>query len=297
MAQTILQRIANGEVLLSDGAMGTELQKRGLKQGECPEALNVNNPEIVLSIHRDYYEAGSDIVETNSFGGTRPRLAHFGFEDQVHLFNRKAAELAKSVCPPGRYVAGSIGPTSEMLEPFGTLSVQQAKDYFKEQAEALAEGGVDIFFIETMNTLEEIGAAVEAAKEIGSIPVVASMTYEMSPTGVHTNWGVDVPSAVRFLEDAGADIIGANCGNGIDVILEVIRQMRPLTSLPLLAQPNAGLPELENNVVVYRETPESIKDKYKELLDMQVSILGGCCGTNPAHVNMMRRLIDERNNR
>ncbi len=295
MAHPILHRLARGEVLLSDGAMGTELQKRGLKQGECPEALNVNNPEIVLSIHRDYYQAGADIVETNSFGGNRARLQMFGLENHVHDFNRKAAELARSVCPPNRYVAGSIGPTGELLEPFGTLSIAQAKDYFKEQAEALAEGGVDIFFVETMSTLEEIGAAVEAIKQISNLPVAASMTYEMSETGVHTSWGVDVPSAVRFLEEAGADIIGANCGNGIDVILAVIREMRPLTTLPLLAQPNAGLPQIEGNLIVYRETPESIKDKYLELLDLQIGILGGCCGTNPAHVQLMRQLIDQRN--
>ncbi len=295
MASIIRGLFKQNKILLSDGAMGTELQKRGLKQGECPELYNVDHPEVVQAIHKDYYDAGSDIVETNSFGGTRARLAKYDLSDKAYLLNKRAAELARQVCPEGRFVAGSMGPTGELLEPYGELSVQKAKDYFKEQAEALAEGGVDIFFIETMITLEEMAAAIEAVKEVGSLPVAASFTYELSPTGAHTNWGLDVATTVKFLSEADVDVMGANCGEGVDVILQVVREMRELSEMPILAQPNAGLPEIKNNLIVYHETPESMEEKLRELIGLKINILGGCCGTNANHIQMMRRLIDQQN--
>ena len=297
MKTNIMELVNQGRVLLSDGAMGTELQKRGLKQGECPELLNIDRPEIVQSIHQDYYQAGSDIVETNSFGGTRARLEKYNLADKAYLLNKRAAELAREVCPQGRFVAGSIGPTGELLEPFGELSVDRAQDYFKEQAEALAEGGVDIFFIETMISLEEMGAAIAAVKKATDLPVAATFTFELSPNGAHTNWGVDVPGAVKFLSEAGVDIIGSNCGEGVDVILQVVREMRELTDMPVLAQPNAGLPEIKDHLIVYHETPESMEGKLRALLNLNISILGGCCGTGSAHIRMMRGLVDEWNQR
>jgi len=294
---TILERIHKGEILLSDGAMGTELQKRGLLGGACPEELNISHPEIIQSIYKDYYEAGSDIVETNTFGGTRPRLALHQNEDRVALFNRRAAELARSACPPGRFVAGSMGPTGELLQPLGTLSAARAYDYFAEQAEALAEGGVDIIYVETMMAAEEAAIAVRAAKEKTGLPVSGSMTFELNTERPRTSWGVDVPSAVTQLTDAGADIIGSNCGNGVEVILAVIKEMRPLTRLPILAQPNAGLPEVHNNLIIYNETPESMEAKLAQVLKIGISILGGCCGTNPQHIRRMRHLINRFNTR
>ena len=287
-----MDQLKSGKILLSDGAMGTELQKRGLKQGQCAEALNVEKPEIVISIYRDYYQAGSDIVETNSFGGNRARLAHFGLQEKAYQLNRKAAELARSVCPPGKFVAGSMGPTGEMLEPYGTLSFQQVEDYFREQAEALAEGGAHVLFIETMSAANEMEAAISGARKATDLPISATFTFDLSENGVHTSWGVTPAEAVHLLENAGADIIGANCGNGIDVILRVIEEMRPLTQRPLLAQPNAGLPEIKGNLIIYNETPQAISNKLKTLIDLGVNILGGCCGTGPEHIQMMRQLID-----
>ena len=294
MATNILERIQNGDILLSDGAMGTELQKRGLPGGACPEAFNVEHPEIVQSIYRDYYQAGSDIVETNTFGGNRARLKLHGLENRVTEFNRTAAELAREVCPAGKYVAGSIGPTGEILEPLGTLSVAQAYDYFAEQAEALAAGGVDIIYVETMMSIEEIITAVKAAKQTTNLPLVASMTFDLTDQGPRTSWGVTPAMMVEQLPAAGADVLGANCGNGVDVVAAAIRELHRLTDLPLLAQPNAGLPEINGRTIIYRETPTDMAQKMEELLRMGVAILGGCCGTNPQHIRELRRLIEKR---
>ncbi len=284
--------LKSGRVLLGDGAMGTELQKRGLPTGACPEEYNVSRPDIVQGIYRDYYAAGSDIVETNSFGANRSRLAMHGLEDRVAEFCRRAAELARDVCPPGRFVAGSVGPTGDILEPLGPRTREQALGIFAEQVEALAAGGVDAIFIETMMSLEEAEAALQAAKEKCSLPVAVTMTFEQGKAGLRTVWGVDVVTAVQRLSDAGADILGANCGRGFEEMIAIVAEMRPLTAKPILAQPNAGLPEWVDGRAVYTETPESISPKAAELLRLGVNILGGCCGTGPAHIRTMRQLLD-----
>jgi 5-methyltetrahydrofolate--homocysteine methyltransferase len=289
MTQTILKKIAAGKILISDGAMGTELQKRGLVTGECPESLNVTHPDIVAKIHEDYYSAGSDLVETNSFGGNRFRLVRHNAADKVREYNRQAARVARQVCPAGKYVAGSIGPTGEMLEPFGLAPLDEAFSAFAEQAEALAEGGVDILFVETMIAIEEAVTAVKAAKKTG-LPVAATMTFESADAGLRTSWGVDVPTALQQLIYAGADIVGTNCGNGMHITLAVIREMLPLSENPLLAQPNAGMPELNDNIVSYRETPSAMQPGYEELLKAGISIIGGCCGTTPEHIKMIHKL-------
>lgn len=290
--KTIFELISNGKVLLSDGAMGTELQKR-LPLGYCPEELNISRPEIVKEIHQSYYEAGSDIVETNSFGGNRSRLKMHGYSDRVKEFAIAAAKNAREVCPAGKFVAGSIGPTGEILEPLGDLSLDEAYSIFAEAAEALQEGGVDILFIETMMSIEEAEIAVKAAKEKTNLPVSATMTFESGAAGLRTMWGVDVPIAVTRLTDAGADIIGANCGRGFEDMIEIIKQMRKLTTMPLLAQANAGMPELVNGKNVYHETPEIISPKVKLLLQSGINIIGGCCGTGPEHIREMRKILDQ----
>lgn len=290
--KTIPELIKSGRILLSDGAMGTELQKR-LPQGYCPEELNISKPEIVKAIHKSYYDAGSDIVETNSFGANRSRLKMHGFSDCVKEFAIAAAKNAREVCHPGKYVAGSVGPTGDILEPLGELSIDEAYSIFAEAAEALKEGGVDILFVETMMSIEEAEIAVRAAKEKTNLPVSATMTFESGAAGLRTMWGVDIPTAVSRLNDAGADIIGANCGRGFEDMIEIMKQMRELTSMPLLAQANAGMPELVNGKNVYRETPEIISPKVELLLKSGVNIIGGCCGTGPEHIKEMRRILDK----
>jgi 5-methyltetrahydrofolate--homocysteine methyltransferase len=288
---SFLERLNFG-ILLCDGAMGTELQKRGMPTGVCPEEYNVTHPEIVQGIYRDYYDAGSDLVETNTFGANRARLAMHGFAHRTAEFCAASARLAREVCPAGKFVAGSMGPTGEVIEPLGPRTVLEAGDIFAEQAMALAEGGVDVIFVETMMAPEEAEIAIRAAKEKTGLPVVATMTFEMGKAGLRTMWGVDVASAVQRLTDAGADVIGANCGRGFDEMLAIIHEMRPLTKKPIIAQSNAGIPEWVDEVLVYKETPQLIQPQVEKLLRAGVNILGGCCGTGPEHIRMMRKLID-----
>ncbi len=293
MANVFLKTLDGKRILVSDGGMGTEMQRRGITGDQCPEAFNISHPESIKSIHRDYLDAGSDLVETNTFGGNSIRLARYNAEDKVDLYNRKAAELAREVCPRGKLVAGSIGPTGEILEPLGTVSLNSAYAAFARQAEALANGGVDFIIVETMMMLEEAENAVKAAKESTGLPVAATMTFDLSANGVHTSWGVTPSAAVNRLADAGADIVGGNCGNGVEVVLAAIKEMQPLTDIPLMAQPNAGKPRLIEHKTVYEASPEQMQEDMTPLLDFNVRIIGGCCGTTPEHIKRIRSMVDQ----
>ncbi|MGE5498143.1 MAG: homocysteine S-methyltransferase family protein [Syntrophothermus sp.] len=297
MAKSILEKLSAGKILLSDGAMGTELQKKGLRTGNCPEELNFTQPELIQQVHKSYYDAGSDIVQTNSFGANKIRLALFQMEDRAADFARRSAELAREVCPKGKFVAGSIGPTGEGLIPQGPLTIKEAYTAFCRQAEALAEGGADILFIETMMSIEEAETAVKAARKKTNLPVAASMTFEVGNGAIRTIWGADVKTSVRRLEDAGADIIGSNCGRGFGEMLQVMREMRSLTELPLMAQSNAGIPEWKDGVGIYRETPDMIIRDAEKMLETGVNIIGGCCGTGPEHIQAIGKLVEKINSK
>lgn len=288
----ILKHIQNSHLLLADGAMGTEIIKRGLKSGACPEYYNISHPDLIRDIHTEYYQAGSDIVETNTFGGNQARLAQHGYEDKVALFNRSAAEIASAVCPSGKFVAGSMGPTGEMLQPIGNLSTDTAYDYFKAQALALAEGGVDIIFVETMMAIEEAEIAVRAVVEQTGLPVSATMTFSRTPTGIFTSFGVDLATMVTRLESAGASIVGMNCGEGVQIIIDVINALKNMCSLPLIVQPNAGIPVFENNKLVYSESAEMMVSKLNEVLSPPLAIIGGCCGTGPDYIRKVRTALN-----
>jgi 5-methyltetrahydrofolate--homocysteine methyltransferase len=292
MSESILHRLQRGERLVSDGAMGTQLQQRGLPAGHCPEEFNVSHPEVVVSIYRDYYEAGSDIVTTNTFGGNAARLKAHGYEQRVAEFSRKSAELLKSVCPAGRFAAACVGPTGEMLEPAGTAQAEDLYAMYAEQARALLEGGVDLFFVETMMAVDEAEVAVRALKDATALPVSATMTFQKVKTGYRTMWGVSIAEAVSRLSEAGADILGANCGQGFEQMIEIVREMRCLTDKPILAQSNAGLPEWVDGQPVYRETPAEIIPFVEKLVESGLNIIGGCCGTGPEHIRAIRKLVD-----
>lgn len=287
-----LSVLSSKKILLCDGAMGTELQRRGLKVGDCPEEYNLSHPEIIQAIHKDYFTVGSDVVETNTFGANRLRLKFYGLENKIREINSTAVNNAKAVRTKGKFIAGSIGPLGELLEPIGNISEKLTYEVFAEQAKILEEAGVDILFIETMMAIEEAAIAVNAAKENTSLPIAASMTFELGKTGLKTPWGVDVQTAATELSNAGADIIGSNCGKGFNEMIQVIIEMKKLTTKPILAQSNAGIPELIDGNLHYVETAEMIASKVLGLLKSGVNIIGGCCGTNPSHIKKMREVLD-----
>jgi 5-methyltetrahydrofolate--homocysteine methyltransferase len=289
-----LERVKRGSILF-DGAMGTFLQKNGLQVGECPEEWNISHPEVVKGIHKSYYDAGSDCVETNSFGGTKVKLSKFGMGDKVYEFNKRAAELAKEVCPSGKYVAASIGSTGEMLEPYGDFSVQECYDNYAEQVKALKDGGVDVLCIETMMDLEEAKIALKAAKENSELPVIVSMTYNLTPNGYKTLMGNSIAQITKELIAGGADIIGTNCGNGIENMIEILKEYKiNAPNMLFLVQPNAGLPVVVGDKTIYKETPEIMKAKVGNLIRIGLSVLGGCCGTTPDHISAFRDELNKK---
>ena len=290
MTATILERLARGELIVSDGATGSFLQAKGLGDGD-PEEWNASHPEVVQGMAKAYFDAGSQMVLTNTFGGTRLRQSHYGFEDRAADFNRLAAEHARSQAPDGCFVVGSVGPTGEVLnDPLrdNPLTEAQAYDAFAEQITALADGGVDAVNIETMIDINEATIAVRAAKENTDLTVMSTMFFDKGPRGFFTMMGTPPPEAVSKLHEAGADIVGANCGNGIDVMLELARELRAATDGYLLIHSNAGIPAPIGGEIVYPESPEFMADRFKMMAqDVGVNILGGCCGTTPDHIRAL----------
>jgi 5-methyltetrahydrofolate--homocysteine methyltransferase len=282
----LLERIARGEVLICDGAMGTFLHTKGLAPGECPESWCISHPEVVKEIAAAYIVAGSNIVETNSFGGSSFKLQAFGLADKVREFNRAAAQLAKQAMGKAGYVAASVGPTGHIAEDEGgDVTPEQFYEAFKEQALALAEGGADAICVETMSSLLEALQAIKAAKENTSLPVICTFTFERRPKGFHTMMGLKPDRAAKEAAAAGADIVGANCGNGIADMLEIAKQMRAAApGARILIQANAGVPVLEDGLTVFKETPEYMASRVAELIAAGVNIIGGCCGTTPKHI-------------
>ena len=291
----LLERIAGGEVLLGDGAMGTLLMEHGLEPGQCPEKLNLERPEVLRQIAERYLAAGADIVETNTFGATPVKLARYGLEDRADEINARAVQTVRdAIGDRAASVSGSCGPCGELLAPYGEADPDVVREAFSRQVQALVGAGVDLLCIETMTDLAEARLAVEAARSVSSaLPLAVTMTFDPTPRGFFTIMGTSIEQAVGGLTDAGADIIGANCGNGIDRMVEIAAELRRHSALPLLIQSNAGLPELVGDRVVYPETPERMAAGCRRLLAVGVSVVGGCCGTTPAHIAAMRRVVDE----
>ena len=290
-APSILDRLARGERIISDGATGTYLQDHGLEPGGCPEEFNVSHPDIVRGMAHDYFEAGSDMVLTNSFGGNKFMLKKYGHGDKVREFNRLAAEHARSQAPPGHYVVGSVGPTGEFLEPLGEVSEAEMLDAFAQQMAALQEGGADAIVIETKTALEEATLAIRAARESTDLIVISTMVFDKGPRGFFTMMGITPERAVTGLQEAGADIVGTNCGNGIELMVEVAREMRQATDGYLAVHSNAGIPSIVKGQIVYTETPEFMVNGFKELADLNINIIGGCCGTGPDHIRALTKAL------
>jgi len=292
--QKLSEYLKNKPILLADGAMGTMLFQRGLAPGDCPEKINMERPEVLAEIAQLYLEAGSEIIQTNTFGGTSIKLKMYSLENKTKEINARAVQALRKIVGEQAYVSASCGPTGRLLEPFGDAKPEQIFDTYKHQMEILISEGVDMICIETMTDIKEATLAVKAARSISaSIPICATMTFDLTPRGFFTIMGNTVEQAARELDNAGANIIGSNCGNGIVNMVAIAREFKKHTTLPLIIQSNAGIPKLNDGELVYTETPDFMAEKSRELINLGVKILGGCCGTTPAHISSFRKIIDE----
>lgn len=287
------ERLAAGDVLVGDGAMGTMLFQRGLRPGEPPESVTLSRPEVLEEIARLYVDAGADLVETNTFGGSPLKLALHGLEAHAERVNRDAVLAARRAAGDRAYVVGSCGPSGRLLEPYGDTTTDAMAESFRRQMAALTGAGVDAVCVETMTDLVEAQLAVRAAREAApAVPVFATMTFDPTPRGYFTIMGVTVAQAAAGLADAGADAVGSNCGNGIAHMVAIAREFRRCTALPLVIQANAGLPRTVGTETVYDETPDFMATQARALLDLGVLVIGGCCGTTPTHVAALRAMVD-----
>src|SRR5207253_1212854 len=278
----VVERVKMGQTLVFDGGYGTMLSAAGLLNGACPELWNDTHADVVRGIHQGYFDAGSDFVETNTFGGTRLKLNEYRLGDRTRELNEKGARLARAAASPGGYVAGSIRPTSRLpaeYEPLGDTTDEEYVATFREQAEALAEGGVDLFAVETMMFPQEAVAAIRACRAAADLPVMATMffQYEDLHDRDRTMWGESPAEVAKNLLAAGADLVGMNCGRGPDRAIAIIREMRRVTDAPLVAYPNAGLPITTGDQVTYELGPEAMAREYPALLDAGCNIVGACC--------------------
>lgn len=286
--RSILKAIENGNILISDGGWGTFLHSLGLEVGACPEIWNVTHREQVLSIPKSYIEAGADMVLTNSFGAHPVRLEHYGLQDRAYELNETAAQISREAAGDDHFVLGSIGPSGAIIM-MGEVPEEKVYNGFRIQVEALSKGGVDAICVETMSEIAEACLAIRAAKEFTNLEVVCTFTYQKTVHGYYrTMMGVSPEEMISAVKDAGADIIGANCGIGFDQMVEIVHEIRAAdNNTPVLVHANAGIPIIKNNKTVFPETPEMMRPMVKELIKAGVNIIGGCCGTTPEHIRVL----------
>jgi 5-methyltetrahydrofolate--homocysteine methyltransferase len=286
-----IKNILAKNIVVLDGATGTELQKRGLPAGVSPEIWCLENPEVIRDVHASYQKAGSHIVYACTFGANRFKLRQYDIKQDVYEINRKLARLAKEACGKNTLVAGDIGPTGLFIEPFGTLAFEEAVDAFKEQARGLIDGGCDLIVIETMIDIQEARAALLAVKELAGIFTIVSMTYEKDG---HTLGGTPPQSAIITLQSLGADAVGCNCSAGPEQMIDLVAAMKPYATVPLVAKPNAGMPRLSGGKTVFEMDAKTFASFGVNLVRAGANMLGGCCGTTPEHVKALARTIGRR---
>jgi 5-methyltetrahydrofolate--homocysteine methyltransferase len=292
---TILDEIKHGKVLLSDGAWGTLLQEKGLNPGECPELWNITHVTDVQNIAESYIHAGSDIIETNSFGGNVFKLSLYGLGNSVSELNEAAAAISRKAAGNSKYVAGSVGPTGKMLL-MEDVTETELYDAYREQAIALEKGGADIIIIETMSAVDEASIAVKASRENTSCTVIITMTFSKIAEGDYrTMMGVSPEEMVNSMKEAGAHIVGSNCGNGIEDMIGIVKAIRATdNNIPVMIQANAGIPELIDGKTIFRESPEMMASFIPELIKAGANIIGGCCGTTPEHIRQIGEVLGKK---
>jgi len=280
-------------ILISDGAMGTMLQGKGLTDGGAPELWNVENPSAIEEVLEEYAAAGANLITTNTFGGTRGRLQMHGLEDRLFELNKAGAEIARKVADrhPGCFVMGDVGPSGELMEPMGTMTIEEATALFADQIKALVAGGVDAILIETMSDLQEVEAAVKAAKAVApNLPIIVTFSFD---TNMRTMMGVKPAVAVSTLAAQGVRIIGANCGRGVDEMRVIAKELTDARTdgVYIITQSNAGLPKLVGGDFVYDGTPEEMAKYAQDMKTLGVNVIGSCCGSSPAHTKAMAAAI------
>ncbi len=281
-------------ILLLDGGMGTELIKYGLPQGVSSESWNEENPEIVKRVHKSYFDAGSDIVLTNSFGGNQIKLESHGLGERCHELNLAAARLAVEAKPEGKFVAGSIGPTGKFLQPHGEFKEEEFVKAYSIQAKALTEGGVDFLLIETQYDLMEALCALKGARESSSLPVCVTMTFNINPRGYFTIMGNSAAQCIEEFEKNDVPGVGANCNLNSAEMVDLVKIMREATSLPLIVQANAGQPSISSDgEVIYSQEIEDYVSHIPQMIQNGANLIGGCCGTNPDYIKRMAEVINE----
>ena len=287
----LMLEIIKERPLLFDGAMGTMLMKAGQGSLKTPILLNLDEPELVADIHRQYYHAGADAVITNTFGGSPLKLVADGLEGQMAELNREAVRLTRQACPEGKFVAGDIGPSGKMLQPLGDVAPEEMQENYFSQARVLMESGVDLIIIETMYSLEEALTAVQGVRKAGDILLLASMTYSKTKNGFYTVMGEDVSQCVSALEGAGANMMGANCTLNSTDTIDLTKVLRAATDKPLLIQPNAGKPVTSKGMTYYEQTPAEFAADAKKIHEAGADMIGGCCGTTPEFIQAVAEAL------
>ena len=286
-----LERLQSGQVLIADGSTGASLHKMGLKPGIPPEDLVLDEPEMVLRLESGFIEAGADIILTDTFGGSRILMQKSKYADRTAEINKRAAELARQAASAreGVLVAGSIGPTGQLMKPYGPLTVEEATAAFAEQAQALAEGGVDLLVIETMFAFEEADAAFRGARSVTDLPIVVSFSYDR---GVRTMMGVKPADMLKHYKEMGAVVIGANCGTSLENMEKVQQEYAACgEGFPLWAKPNAGLPHLVDGETVFDVTPAQMAEYALKYVKLGAKVVGGCCGNLPGHIAAIAKAV------
>ncbi len=288
----IIDILNKKRLLVSDGAWGTLLQQKGLGVGECPELWNITHENHVYEIAESYANAGADLIKTNSFGANRYKLELFGCGDKVKEINIAAASISKKAAGKNKYVIASVGPTGKILM-MGDVTEADLYNAYKEQVTALAEGGADAILIETMSDTAEAVAAIRAVKENTSLEAIATMTFEYTLNNeFRTMMGVSPEEMLGAFSTAGADIVGANCGKGIEEMIKLVKEFRNINSeIPLIVHPNAGLPVYVDGKTTFPGTPEEMAMHIEEMIRVGANIIGGCCGTSPAHIKKIADIV------